>query len=230
MNIWIFKIFVVQSLSHVQLFATPWTVACQASLSFIISQSLLKLMSIDLVMPSNYLILCCPLFLLPSILLSIIVFSYQVAKVLDLQLQHQSFQWIFRVDFLLDWLSWSPCCPRDFQESSPAPHFKSISSLALSFLYGPILTFVPDYWKNQSFDNMDLCQQSLSFFNMLSEFVTAFLLRSKHLLILCLQPLSAMILEPKKINSVTVSVSSPIYLPWSDANRCHDLRFLDVEF
>ena len=67
-------------------------------------------------------------------------------------------------------------------------------------------------------------------FNMLSAFVTAFLLRSKHLLILCLQPLSAVIFEPKKIKSVTVSVFSPIYLPWSDANRCHDLRFLDVEF
>ena len=62
-----FKLVVVQLLSHVQLFATLWTVACQASLSFSISQSLLKLMSIELVMPSNHLVLCLSLFLLPSI-------------------------------------------------------------------------------------------------------------------------------------------------------------------
>ena len=66
--------FVVQSLSHVRLFGTPWTTACQASLSFTISQSLLKLMSIESVKPSNHLILCCPL-LLPSIFANIKVFS-----------------------------------------------------------------------------------------------------------------------------------------------------------
>ena len=65
----------VQSLSRVQLFATPWTAACQASLSITSSQSLLKLMSIESVMPSNHLILCCPLLLLPSIFPSIRVFS-----------------------------------------------------------------------------------------------------------------------------------------------------------
>ena len=70
---------VVQSLSKVQLFATPWTVACQASLSFTIAQSLLKLMSIELVMPSNHLVLCHPLLLLPSIFLSIRVFSNESA-------------------------------------------------------------------------------------------------------------------------------------------------------
>jgi len=68
-------IVIVQSLSNVQLFATPWTAALQASLSFTISQSLLKLMSIESVMPSNHLILCCPLLLLPSIFPSIRVFS-----------------------------------------------------------------------------------------------------------------------------------------------------------
>ena len=56
--------------------------------------------------------------------------SHQVAKVLEFQLQHQSFQWIFRVNFLLFWWVWSPCCPRDSQESSPTPQFKSINSLA----------------------------------------------------------------------------------------------------
>ena len=65
----------VQSLSHVRLFATPWTAACQVSLSITNSRSLLRLMSIELVMPSNHLILCCPLFLSPSIFPSIRVFS-----------------------------------------------------------------------------------------------------------------------------------------------------------
>ena len=55
---------------------------------------------------------------------------------------------------------WFPCCPRDSQESSPAPQFKSIISLALSFLYSPILTSIHDYWKNHSFDQMDICWQS----------------------------------------------------------------------
>ena len=85
---------------------------------------------------------------------------HQVAKLLELQLQHQSFQWIFGADFLLDWLVWSPCSPRDSQESSPAPQFESINSLVFSLLYGPTLTSVHDYWKNHSFDYMDLCQQS----------------------------------------------------------------------
>ena len=101
----------VQSLSHVRLFATPWTAfatpgtaAHQASLSIINSQSLLKLMSIESVMPSSHLILCHPLLPL-SIFPSIRVFSnvsssHQVAKVLEFQLQHQSFQWTPRTDFL----------------------------------------------------------------------------------------------------------------------------------
>ena len=66
--------------------------------------------------------------------------------------QHQSFQWIFRTDFLEDRLVRSPCSPRDSQESSPTPQLKSISSLALSFLYSPTLTSIHDYWKNHSLD------------------------------------------------------------------------------
>ena len=85
---------------------------------------------------------------------------YQVAKELVFLFQHQSFQWIFRADFLQDWLVKSPCCPRDSQESSPEPQFKSTSFSVLSLLYGSILTFVHDYWKNHSFDYMDLCWQS----------------------------------------------------------------------
>ena len=76
---------------------------------------------------------------------------HQVAKVLELQHQHQSIQWIFRTDFL-DWQVWSPCSPRDSQESSPTPQFKSINSSALSVLYGPTIISVHDYCKNDSFD------------------------------------------------------------------------------
>ena len=86
--------------------------------------------------------------------------SHQMAKVLKFQLQHQSFQWLFSVDFLKDWVVWYPCCQRDSQESSAAPQFKSINSLALSLLYGPTLTSIHDYWKNHSFDYTDLCWHS----------------------------------------------------------------------
>ena len=78
--------------------------------------------------------------------------SHQMAKVLEFQLQPQSFQWIFRTDFLYNWLVGPLCSPTDSQESSPTPQFKSINSLALSLLYGPILTSIHDYWKNHSFD------------------------------------------------------------------------------
>ena len=96
----------VQSLSHVRLFAIQWTAARQASLSITNSLSLLKLMSIESVMPSNHLILCCPLFS-PAFnlaqhqgLFKWVSCLYQVAKVLEFQLQHQSFQWTFRTGFL----------------------------------------------------------------------------------------------------------------------------------
>ena len=69
---------------------------------------------------------------------------HQVVKVLEFQLQHQTFKWIFRTNFLKDWLVWSPCSPRDSQESSPIPQFKSINSLALSFLYGLTLTSIQE--------------------------------------------------------------------------------------
>ena len=77
---------------------------------------------------------------------------YQVAKVLEFQLQHQSFQWTPRTGFLYDELVGSPCSPRDSQESSPTPQFKSINSSSLSFLYSPTLTSIHDHWKNHSLD------------------------------------------------------------------------------
>ena len=122
-------------------FVTPWTAACQASLSFTISQNLLKLKSIESVMPSNCLILSSPSPAALSLSQHQGLFlwdgsSYQVAKVLAFQ--HQFLKWIFRVDFLY-WLVWSPCSPRDSQESSLALQFESINSSALSLLYGPTL-------------------------------------------------------------------------------------------
>ena len=78
--------------------------------------------------------------------------SHQVAKALEFQHQHQSFQWTLRTDLLQNGLVGSPCSPRDSQESSPTPQFKSICSSPLSFLYSPTLTSIHDYWKNHSFD------------------------------------------------------------------------------
>ena len=117
----------VQSLSHVRFFVTPWTTAGQASLSITNSQSLLKLMSIELVMPFNHLILCHPLFLSPSIFPSIRVFSNK--SVLHIRWpKYWSFSFNISssseysglISFRMD-LVGSPCSPRDSQESSPIP-------------------------------------------------------------------------------------------------------------
>ena len=155
----------LQLFSSVWLFATPWTAAHQASLSITNSQSLLKLMFIESVMPSNYLILCCPLLLPPSIFPSNRVFSIALvftsggqsigvsgsASVLPMNIQDWS---------PLGRTGWSPCSPRDSQESSPTPQFESINSLVLSFLHSPTLTSIHDHWKKHSLDQTDLCWQS----------------------------------------------------------------------
>ena len=78
--------------------------------------------------------------------------SHEVAKVLEFQFQHHSFQRNPRADLLQNGLVGSPCSPRDSQESSPTPQFKSINSSALSFLHSPTLTSIHDYWKNHSLD------------------------------------------------------------------------------
>ena len=149
---------IVQWLSRVWLFATPWTAASQASLSITNSQSSLKLMSIEPVMPSNHLHPLSspspPAFNLSQHqgLFKRVSSSHQVAKVLEFQLQHQSFQWIFRTDFLQDGLTGSPCSPRDSQESSPTPQFKSVNSSVHSFFHSPTLTSILDHWKNHSLD------------------------------------------------------------------------------
>ena len=131
----------VQSLSHIRFFVTPWTAALQAFLSITNSWSLPKLMSIESVMPSNHLILCCPLLLPPSIFLTIKVFSNELALCI---------RW--PKYWSLDGLVGSPCSPRESQESSPTSQFKSINSLVLNFLYSPTLTSIHDYWKNHSLD------------------------------------------------------------------------------
>jgi len=146
----------VQSLSCVQLFVTSWTAARQASLSIANSQGLLKLMSIELVMPSNHFILCRPLLLLPSIFPSIKVFSNESVLRIGWP-KYWSFSFSISpsneysglVSF--SGLIGSPCCSRDSQESSPTPQFKSINSSVLSFLYSSTLISIHDYWKNHSF-------------------------------------------------------------------------------
>ena len=140
----------VRSLSCVQLFVIPWAAACQASLSITNSWSFLKLMSIESVMPSNHLILCRPLLLLPSIFPSIKVFSYE--SVLRIRWpKYWSFSFNISpfngysglISFRMDW--WISLQSRNSQGSSPTPQFNSINSLAFSLLYSPTLTSIHDY-------------------------------------------------------------------------------------
>ena len=142
---------------------TPWTAAHQASLSFTTSWSLLKLMSIESVMPSNHLVLCRPL-LLPSVFPSIKVFSKE--SVLHIRWpEYWSFsfsispsnEYLGLISFRIDWFDL--LAVQGTLKSSPTPQFKHISSSLLSFLYSPTLTSVHDYWKNRNSDYMDLCQQ-----------------------------------------------------------------------
>ena len=148
----------VQSLSRIWLFAIPWTAACQASLSITNSRSPPKPMSITSVMPSNHLILSCPLLLLPSIFPRIRVFSNESA----LRIRWPK-DWSFNFSASVlrmntqDWspLGWTGLISlqsKDFQESSPTPQVKSINSLVLSFFYSPTLTSIHDHWKNHSLD------------------------------------------------------------------------------
>ena len=148
----------VQSLSRVRLFATPWTAAHQASLSITNSQSLLKLMSIESVMPSSHLILCHSLLLLPSIFPSIRAFSKESA----LRIRWPKY-WSFSfnispsneysglISFRMDWLDLFA-----FQGTlkSFLQHHSSKASILLcsAFFYSPTLTSIHDYWKNHSPD------------------------------------------------------------------------------
>ena len=144
-------------LIRVQLFATPWTAARQASLSFPISWSFLKLMSIESVMPSNHLIICRPLLLLPSIFPRIRVFSSKSA----LHIKWSEY-WSFSFS-----ISWFPLeltgwiflqfkgLSRVFSSTTVQKH-----QLFNAILYGSTLTSIHDYWKDHCFDYTDLCRQS----------------------------------------------------------------------
>ena len=165
-------------------------------------------------MPSNHLILCHPLLLLPSVFPSIRVFSKESAVC---------------IRWPKDWscsVSISPCkkysvlisfkidlfhllAVQGTLKSPPALQFKSINSLAFCLLYGPALTTICYYWKDHSLEYMDLCWQNDVCFLTLSRFFIAFLPGSSHLLISWLQSPSALILEPKKRKSVTASPFSP---------------------
>ena len=126
-----------------------------------------SLMSIESVMPSSHLILCCPLLLLPSIPPSIRVFSNEST----LRMRWPKY-WSFSfsispsnehpglISSPKDRMVGSPCSPWDSQESSPTPQFKSINSSVLSLLHSLTLTSIHDHWKNHSLDQMDLCWQS----------------------------------------------------------------------
>ena len=179
----------VQLFSHVRVFATPWTAACQASLTITNSQSLLTLMAIESVMPSNHLILSSPSPLAFSLsqhqgLFHWISSSHQVAKVLELQLQHQSFQWIFRTDFLSD--DWCDLLAvQGTLKSLLQRHSSKASILQRSAFF--MVQFSRPYLTTGK--TVDLTRWTFVskvaslLFNMLSRLVIAFLPRSKHLLI-----------------------------------------------
>ena len=145
-------VLLVQSLSCIWLFLTLWTAACEASLSFTISWSLLKLMSIEPVMPSNHLILCHPLLSCLQSFPASGSFPMSQFFISDGQRIGASASTSVLPMNIQDGLLWSPCSLRYSQEPSPTPQFKSINSSALSFLYDPTVTSIHDYWKNHSLD------------------------------------------------------------------------------
>ena len=156
--------------------------------------------------------------------------SHQVYKVFESQLQHQSFQWIFRTDsFRMDWLdlfaAWETLSSL-LQHHSSKASILQCSAFFIVQLSHPYMTT----GKTVALTIRNFVGKVMSLlFNMLSRLVMAFLQRSKRLLISWLQSPSAVILEPKKIKSHCFHCF-PTYLPWSDGIWCHDLSFLNVEF
>ena len=213
--------------SCVWLFATPWIAACQASLSITTSWSLLKLMSIELVRPSNHLILCCPLLLLPSISPSITVFSNESVpctrwpKYWSFSLSispsnEYSGLIFFRMDWL-DLLAVQGALKSILQHYSSKAAIPRHSAFFIVQLSHPYMTI----GKTIALTRRTFVGQVTSLlFNILSRFVIAFLPRSKHLLISWLQSPSSVILEPPKVKSVTVSTVSP--------SICHEVMGLDA--
>ena len=216
----------VQSFSCVQLFATPWTVACQASVSITNSQSLLKFTSLKSVMPSKHLILCCPLLLLPSILASLRVFFYASVFLIRWP-QYWSFSFSISpsneysglILFTIDWID---LAVQETLESLLQHHSSKASVLRCSAFFMVQISH-PNMTtrKTIALTRWTFVGKVMSLLlNMLSRLVITFLPRSKRLLISGLQWPSAVILEPPKINSATVSNVSP--------SICHEVMGLDA--
>ena len=209
----LYKSVSVQLLSHIQLFVTPRTAAHQASLSITNSQNLLKLMFIELVMPSNHLILCCP-HLLPSIFPSIRLFSSESVLCLRWP-KYWSFslsispsnEYIGPISSRIDWFD---LAVQGTFKSLLQHHISKASVLWLSaFLMVQLLRPYMTTGKTIALTRRTFVGKVISLiFNMLSRFVIPFLPRSKHLLISWLQSPSTVILEPRKIKSLTVSIVS----------------------
>ena len=213
---------VVQSLNCVQLFVTPWTAAHQASLSFTISLSLLKLMSIELVMPSNYLILCCPLLLLPSIFPSIRVFSNESAlcirwpKYWSFSIRPAS-ECSGLISFRINWFDL--LAVQGTLKSLLQHHSSKASILRRSAFF--IVQLSHSYMttgKTIALTIWTFVYKVMSLLFLIR--CLAFLPRRKCLLILWLQSPSALILEPKKVKSDTVCT-----FPLS---ACHEVIGLDA--
>ena len=206
----------VQSLSRVQLFATPWITARQASLSITTSRSPPKPMSIKALMPSNHLIICHLLLLLPSILPRIRVFS-NVSALCIRWPKYWSFSFnispssehpgliSFRMDWL-DLLAVQGTLKNLLQKHSPKASILQHSAFFIVQLSHPYMTT----GKMIALTRRTFVGKVMSLlFNMLSRLVITFLPRSKHLLISWMQSPSVVILEPRKIKSDTVSTASP---------------------
>ena len=203
----------VQSLSHVRLFVTPWTTAHQASLSITNSQSLLKLMSIESVRSSSRLILCHPLLLLPSIFPSIRVFSNESALHIRWP-KYWSFSFSISpssehpglISFRMDWLELLAVQGTLYSNTIVQKQQFFGAQLSSHSNSHPYMTT----GKTIALTRWTFVTKVMSLlFNVLSRLVITFLPRSKRLLISWLQSPSAMILEPKKIKSATVSTVSP---------------------
>ena len=144
---------------HVWLFATPWAAVYQASLPITNSWSLFKFIITPLswwchptISSSVLRFSSCPQSFPASGSFPMSQFFTSDGQSIGVSTSASVLPINIQGDFLQDWLAWSPCSPRDSQESSPTPQLKSINSLVLSFLYNPALTYIHDNWKNHSFD------------------------------------------------------------------------------
>ena len=225
----------VQWLSRVQLFATPWITALQASVSITNSWPLPKLMSIQSVMPSSHLILCHFLLLLPPIPPSIRVFSNESTLCMRWP-KYWSFSFSISpsnehpglIFFSMDWLDL--LAVQGTLKNLLQPHSSKASILQRSAFFTVQLSHTYMITgKTIALTWRTFVDKVISLlFNMLSRLVITFLPRSKRLLISWLQSPSAVILEPPKIVWHFFHCF-PIYFLWSEGIRCHDLSFLNVE-